>query len=226
MSKSKKNSPNENLKNNYSLFLEAGLIVALGLLILLFEVPLNLKNNRNFSQPEQQIVKMQDIVQTKQNESPPPPPAPEVPQAVPNNAVISDAPINLNAELNINAPLNIPPPPPPASSDTKRDASQNKIFVVVQKMPNLIGGLRGLQEKIQYPKLAEEAGIEGTVYVQFVVNEQGRVTNAHVIRGIGGGCDKEALKVVEEARFTPGMQRGRPVKVRYSLPVVFRLQNE
>lgn len=225
MRNAKKVNPNTALKSNYSLYLEAGLIVAIGLVLILFKIPFNLKNDRSFTQPEQETVKMQDIVQTKQDEAPPPPPEPEVPQAVPNNAVISDAPVNLNAELDINAPLNIPPPPPP-SEQTDKEKNRNRIFIVVQKMPSLIGGLPGLQKQIKYPKLAEEAGIEGTVYVQFVVDQHGKVEDAKVIRGIGGGCDKEALRVVEQAKFTPGMQRGRPVKVRYSLPIVFRLRNE
>ena len=66
-------------------------------------------------------------------------------------------------------------------------------------------------------------GIEGRVTVQFIVNEKGEPTNPRVIRGIGGGCDEEALRLVKQARFKPGMQRGVPVRVQYSLPIVFRL---
>lgn len=96
-------------------------------------------------------------------------------------------------------------------------------FTVVEQMPELIGGLVPLQASIQYPEMARRAGIEGRVYVQFVVNEEGDVENPRVIRGIGGGCDEEALRVVREAKFEPGMQRGEPVRVAYSLPFVFRL---
>jgi len=170
-------------------------------------------------------VHMEKIVQTVQKALPPPPPVPQVPVAVPNNSVINDSPIDLNSELNVNAPLNLPskPPPPPDSTGTQKQ--QRQVFVVVEHMPKLIGGLGGLQKKIVYPKLAREAGIEGRVYIQFIVNKQGRVENPKVIRGIGGGCDKEALKVVKTARFTPGLQRGRPVNVRYSLPIVFKLED-
>jgi TonB family protein len=96
-------------------------------------------------------------------------------------------------------------------------------YVVVEEMPELIGGLASVQTNIRYPEMARRAGIEGRVYVQFIVNEEGNVENAQIIRGIGGGADEEALRVVNEAKFRPGMQRGQPVRVLYSLPIIFKL---
>lgn len=81
-----------------------------------------------------------------------------------------------------------------------------------------------LQEKIRYPELARRAGIEGRVHIQFIVNEMGQIENPQVIRGIGGGCDEEALRVIKTAEFTPGLQRGKPVRVQYSLPIFFKLR--
>lgn len=78
---------------------------------------------------------------------------------------------------------------------------------------------------MKYPQVAIRAGIEGRVTVQFVVDENGNVQNPRVIRGIGGGCDEEALRVVKTAQFSPGMQRGRPVQVQMSLPILFKLSN-
>lgn len=216
--------PKKNLNNYYRVFFEAGLAVTLVLLLVLFKIPFHPKNTENFTQPEQETVKMKKIPQTKQHKTPPPPPKPQVPQPVPNNEVINDQPMNLNSELNVNQALNVPPPPSKGQKSSNKN--KNKVFVAVQHMPKLIGGLKGLEKKIKYPALARKAGIEGKVYVQFIVNKKGNVTNAHVIRGIGGGCDKEALRVVKQAKFKPGIQRGRPVKVRYSLPIVFRLQNQ
>jgi len=92
-------------------------------------------------------------------------------------------------------------------------------------MPELKGGLGALQKQINYPDMARKAGIEGRVIIQFIVNEQGEVEDPRVIRGIGGGCDKEALRVVKQAKFEPGRQRGNPVRVQYSLPITFKLQN-
>lgn len=216
-------APKSDLRNYYNLYIEVGMAVALVLLLVIFKMPYNPKNSENFTTPEQETVKMQKVIQTKQETKPPPPPVPQVPVAVPNSQVINDAPIDLNAELNLNAPLNTPPPPPPSAKKKKNDDQQ--VFVVVEKMPKLIGGLAGLQKKITYPELARKAGIEGRVYIEFVVDKHGNVVNPKVVRGIGGGCDQEALKVVRHAHFVPGMQRGRPVNVRYSLPIVFKLQD-
>lgn len=92
-------------------------------------------------------------------------------------------------------------------------------------MPELKGGLKKLQECVEYPSMARKAGIEGRVVVQFVVNEKGDVEDPTVIRSIGGGTDQKALRCVKQSEFEPGRQRGKPVRVQYSLPVVFKLQN-
>lgn len=108
----------------------------------------------------------------------------------------------------------------PSKTNTEED-----FFVVVEEMPKLIDGMKSIQSKIEYPTMARRAGIEGRVTVQFIVNESGDVENAQVVRGIGGGADEEALRVVRQAKFEPGMQRGKPVRVRYALSVNFRLED-
>lgn len=113
-----------------------------------------------------------------------------------------------------------PPPPPPP------DAPVSEVFVVVERMPEPIGGMQAIYERIRYPEIARKAGIEGRVVLQFIVDEEGNVTEPHVIRGIGGGCDESALEAIKGIKFTPGMQRGRPVKVQFQLPIVFRLPSE
>lgn len=217
--------PNADLQNYYRLYLEFGMMITILLLVGLFRMHYNPKESgENFTLPPQEVVTMEKIVQTRQETQPPPPPVPQVPVAVPNNQVINDAPIDLNSELNLNSPLSLPPPPPPPDTTGKDKNINQQVFVVVEKMPHLIGGLAGLEKKITYPKLAKKAGIEGRVYIEFIVNKHGDVKDPKVVRGIGGGCDTEALKVVKKAHFTPGMERGRPVNVRYSMPVIFKLQ--
>lgn len=114
-------------------------------------------------------------------------------------------------------------PQKPISSSFDEDLGD--YFVVVEEMPKLKGGMEALQSKVEYPEIARKAGIEGRVTVQFIVNEQGGVENAQVVRGIGGGCDEQALAVVRQAQFTPGYQRDRPVRVQYALSINFRLEN-
>lgn len=101
--------------------------------------------------------------------------------------------------------------------------AQDAVFTLVDEMPQLIGGLEGLQQEIRYPESAKAEGIEGTVFVQFVVDETGDVIDEKIVRGVSPELDAEALRVVRQARFEPGTQRGEPVKVRFSLPIKFKL---
>jgi len=114
-----------------------------------------------------------------------------------------------------------PPPPVPGSKSDEGD-----YFVALEDMPELKGGLAGLQKKITYPEKARKAGIEGRVIVHFIVNKQGQVEDPQIIRGIGGGADEEALRVVKQAQFTPGKQDGKPVRVQYSLPITYQLPSD
>lgn len=207
------------LRRYYTLFLEIGLVAVLLIFIIAMKVDFkSVKQTADFVQ-QQEVIQMEEVVQTKQTEVPPPPPRPPVPVEVPNDEIIEDEILNIDAEVNFNQKLELPPAPPEA------EEQEEDFFVAVEEMPELIGGLAGLQAGIKYPERARRAGIEGRVIVQFIVNEDGTVENLRVIRGIGGGCDEEALKAVSQAKFRPGRQRGEPVRVQYSLPVIFKLQS-
>jgi len=211
--------PNADLRNYHTLFLEGGLIAVLLIFIVAMKVDLRPGEKKMTFIEKQEIVKMEDIIQTKQIERPPPPPRPPVPVEVPNDEIIEDEVLDINAEFDIDDPIDLPPAP-------KEEVEQEEdFFLAVEQMPELIGGLAGLQRSIRYPEMARRAGIEGKVTVQFIVTEDGTVESPRVIRGIGGGCDEEALRAVKQAKFEPGRQRGKPVRVQYSLPVVFRLQS-
>lgn len=123
---------------------------------------------------------------------------------------------------NVNAPMN--PPPPPSLSDPQ-ESEEGDFFVVVEEMPQPIGGIQAIQSKVQYPEMAINEGREGRVTVQFIVNEEGKVEDAQVVRGIGGGADEEALRVVNETDFKPGIQKGQPVRVRFALSINFNLSD-
>ena len=170
---------------------------------------------------EQEEIFLEEVVQTKQEIKAPPPPRPSVPVEVPNDEILIDEIIDIDAELDLDAPMEIPPPPRPVQDD---EEIEDEIFVVVEQQPELIGGIEGVQKNVVYPQLALQAGIEGRVIVQFVIDREGNVVNPKVIRGIGGGCDEEALRAIKLAKFKPGMQRGRPVSVMYTIPVTFRLK--
>jgi len=97
-------------------------------------------------------------------------------------------------------------------------------FVAVEEMPEPIGGIAAIQQLITYPEIAKRASVEGKVYVLAYVDESGNVTGAKIIKGIGAGCDEAAVDAVRKTRFKPGKQRGTPVKVQVSIPIVFKLQ--
>lgn len=222
-----KRKPETNLRNYYPVLLEAGLMIALGILILLFRINLTTAETEVVNIVEQEEVEMEEIVQTQQRERVPPPPRPPVPVAVPNTEIIEDVDIAIDAELDLGASLDIPPPPPESSDQQEgtKASEEDDFFIVVEQMPVLIGGMEALQKEVKYPEMALRANIQGRVHVQFIVNEKGEVENPKVLRGIGGGCDEEALRVVSKMKFEPGFQRGRPVRVQYNLPVVFVIRS-
>ncbi len=110
--------------------------------------------------------------------------------------------------------------------DQPGEIGESEIFMIVEQMPELIGGLQSIQDQIEYPPIAQKAGIEGRVFIQFVVDEEGNVVDPVVVRGIGAGCDEEAIRAVQLAKFRPGRQRGQAVRVKMSLPITFRLQDQ
>lgn len=211
-------NPEADLRKQYQVYLQSGLIAVLVTLIVLFRAPLSQGELADFTPPEQEIVEVEEIIQTEQVETPPPPPRPPVPVEVPNDEIIEDEIIGFDFELNMDGPLALPPPP-------AAEEEEPEIFIVVERMPEPAGGMEAIYRRLKYPEIARKAGIEGRVVLQFIVDERGNVVNPTVIRGIGGGCDEAAIEAIKGVRFTPGMQRGRPVKVQFQLPIVFRLQN-
>ncbi|AXJ02456.1 TonB family C-terminal domain-containing protein [Cyclonatronum proteinivorum] len=126
---------------------------------------------------------------------------------------------NGHANRAIAAIESLPPPPPPALNE----GDSPDLFTVVEQMPEMIGGQMAFYSALRYPEMARQAGIEGRVILQFIVDEQGNVTNPTVVRSAGaGGLDEAALEALSQVRFKPGMQRGRAVKVQMTQPVVFR----
>lgn len=102
--------------------------------------------------------------------------------------------------------------------------NEGEFLVSAEEMPLPIGGMYAIQSKIIYPEIAKRAGIEGKVFIQAFIDETGVVTEAKIIKGIGGGCDEMAIDAVKKTKFNPGMQNGKTVKVQVTIPIVFKLQ--
>lgn len=215
------------VRKDYGVTVEVGFILALLALIGLFQAHIRRDAAVDLTTVQQEVVQMEEIVQTEQIQRPPPPPRPQQPVVVADDVVLEDDDLVFDAALDIGEPLEaLPPPPAPPGepAEAAREEEEDEIFVVVEEMPELIGGVASIQGEIRYPELARQAGVSGRVFVQFVVDKEGNPVDPFVIRGIGGGCDEEAIRVIKLAKFKPGKQRGKPVKVRYVIPVVFRLR--
>ncbi len=97
------------------------------------------------------------------------------------------------------------------------------VYLMCEKMPELVGGMDALQKKIRYPLQAKSLGVQGVVYVQSIINEKGKIIKPKVVKKLGAGCDEEAIRVLKKSKFKPGYDKGKPVKVRFTLPIFFRL---
>ena len=126
----------------------------------------------------------------------------------------------------------VAPPPPALKSSIKFTAppeEEEKVFDMVEQMPTFPGGtnelMKYIADHLKYPTIAQENGVEGRVICQFVVSSDGRVRDAKVVKTLDPYCDKEAIRVIMSMpKWIPGKQNGKAVSVKYTVPIVFRLQ--
>ena len=114
------------------------------------------------------------------------------------------------------------------TAGTNAQNKNDSIYANCEVIPTFTGGdaarMKFLMKNLKYPKDARENGIEGTVYVEFVVEKNGSLTNINIKRGIGGGCDQESVRVVKlMPKWRPGMQNSKPVKTKFVMPIKFIL---
>lgn len=229
-----KKTERANLEKRSFSFLEIGLIISLALVLLGFEwKTYDREVETDFvSGPVQEIP--EEMVQITQQKAPPPPPAPQAPSVVLNiveNTAVITADIRIDAEADESLVMEefiAPPPAPITKIQDEEEVFEQQIFLVVEEDPEFVGGdaarMKFLSENIVYPQMARESGIQGTVYLTFVIERDGSVTDIQVLRGIGGGCDEEAIRVVKNMpKWKPGKQRGKPVRVQFRLPIKFVL---
>ena len=219
--------PNRPSPYSYRVKVEIGLIVALVLLIAAFRAPAERAAAADFAAVDQPTISLDDIPITDITERVPPTPKPPQPVEVPDTDEIEEVASRFAAEVDVIADIGAPPTPPVDPPSVVQEP-EPEIFVIVEERPEMLPSMpqamRNLQSSITYPEIAKRAGVEGRVIVQFVVDEQGNVLDPFVVRGIGAGCDEEAVKAVRTLKFRPGKQRGRAVKVQMTLPVTFRLR--
>ena len=205
--------PEVDLRAKYQKVFEISLIISLSLIIVAFKFFPDVKAPSKIMKVEQETFTTEDIDITKQENRPPPPPRPPIPIEAPSDEALDDVEIS-SSELRSSE--DVAPPPP-------KDEDEEIYFVAVEDLPEPIGGIAAIQSAVVYPEIAKRAGVEGTVYIEAYVDETGNVTRTVVVKGIGAGCDEAAKSAVAKTKFKPGKQRGKPVKVRMSIPIRFRL---
>lgn len=110
-------------------------------------------------------------------------------------------------------------------------STDEEVFVVVEEQAEFPRGMDSMYayivKNLKYPELAKEKGIEGRVFVQFVIEKDGSISNVKILRGIGGGCEEAAVEMIKNMpKWKPGKQRGKPVRYQYVLPIKFELPKD
>lgn len=226
-----KKTPKANLERHRGTYILMGLVLGVSILFFAFEWSTETRKlDENVI--VQDVLAEEEIEITRRDPTPPPPPPPPEP-AAPEEIVVVEEKVDTRMEIKTEddqtqrqTEVYIPPPPP----KPKQEEVTEEIFVVVEEQPEFPGGnaamMKFLSDNIRYPVIAQENGIQGRVICNFVVERDGSITDVQVVRGVDPSLDREAIRVIQQMpRWKPGKQRGSAVRVRFTLPVVFRLQN-
>ncbi|MFA8449081.1 MAG: energy transducer TonB [Bacteroidales bacterium] len=222
-----KKTPKADLEGKKFIFTQIGLVIALVLVLAAFSYK---SYDKRELQDHMRIVDdtPEEMIPITTQNQPPPPPPPPAPKVTVINEVkddievedveIEDVEADDETVIEDVAPIEV----------EEEEPLEAEIFTVVEENPEFPGGIPALMKylssNIKYPVMAKEAGIQGKVYLNFVVEPTGSISGIKILRGIGGGCDEEAMRVVAAMpKWKPGKQRGKAVRVSYNLPVKFTL---
>lgn len=228
-----KKSPKADLEKTKGLGVLMGMVVGLAVLFVGFEWGTRDIQVATADEGVADIIAEEEIEITRQENTPPPPPPPPAPVVTEVLNVVDD-----DVELEQQEIVTSEDSQTEAQTQTfvapvveeEEEESAQQIFTVVEEMPDFPdGGLQGLlkflAKNIKYPVIAQENGIQGRVVCAFVVNKDGSIVDIEVLRGVDPSLDKEAVRVLGTMpKWKPGKQRGKPVRVKYTVPVMFRLQ--
>ncbi len=216
------------MENKRLMFAQIGLIISLAIAWAAFEIKSYDKRDLSDIMIREIALDEEMTEITTQDQKPQPPV--EVPQQTTQIEIVNDD-VEVEDNLDINADVTqeevieeyVKP------EVIEEEVVEQEIFTIVETMPSFPGGQEKLMQylatNIKYPQIARESNVQGRVYLSFVVEPDGSVSNVKVLRGIGAGCDEEAMRVVKAMpKWSPGKQRGKSVRVSYNLPVNFKLQ--
>lgn len=209
------------LNIHYKKYFQVSMIVVLVMLIAAFKFSPKASESDALTDMPGCIINIIDIPLTEQNTKPKLPPRPQIPEVATAEDIIDievdPTDIDLTANFGLPPKLEIP-------SNKIVEEEDNVPFFAVEVKPEIIGGLESILKNVHYTEIARRAEIEGRVSIEFVVNKMGEIEDAKVLKGISGDLDLIALNAVKQAKFNPGLQRGKPVNVRMVIPIVFKLK--
>jgi protein TonB len=225
-----KKSTKADLEVKKNMFFLIGLVAALGITLVAFEWSTKPQKADSLGSIQTQEVEEEIIPITREQEVKPPPPPPppkvvEVLTIVDNDVKIEDELEIEDTEADNQTFIDVAP----VVQTQEEEEEEAQVFYIVEDMPEFPGGELALRKyianAIKYPVIAQENGIQGKVYVTFVVDKDGGISDARIARGVDPSLDKEALRVVNSLpKWKPGKQRGKPVRVSYTVPINFVLQ--
>jgi periplasmic protein TonB len=220
-----KKTEKADLNNKTSLFFSIGLLLTMAVVVMAFEY--KTFDDTDLKDMGKQMNNMEEILEVPPTEQPPPPPPkiqqPQIIEVPDEEEIKEEIKVEFDAEI---------------TEDTKVEAitimeeqpkeDVDEIFMVVEESATPVGGMQAFYDyvgkKLKYPAQARRMNIEGKVFVEFVVNRDGSIQDVKAIKGIGAGCDEEAVRVIQSApSWKPGKQRGKPVRQRMVLPITFKL---
>ncbi|MEA1886381.1 MAG: energy transducer TonB [Bacteroidota bacterium] len=226
-----KKNDNVNLEKRKGIFLQLGLVIVLAICLIAFEWTSGEQRDSVFATGTEEVIEEEMIPITEMEQQQPEVP-PEVPKVTDIFAIVEDD-VSIENEVlfeDDEADFDEEIQMYDFEITEEEEEEEEQIFVVVEDMPTFRGGdvdkfRQWVQQRIKYPQIAAENGIQGKVFLMFVVEPDGSVSNVSVLRGVDPALDNEAVRVVESSpKWSPGKQRGAPVRVRFSITVNFQLQ--
>lgn len=213
-------NPKADLRSNYGIYIKISLIFSIALMIAAFKFSPNNEETPKVIIPPQDTIRIEITTNTVQRNKPPElPKPPKIIEAsldeIPDDLILIDTDLDINADV---SPVGDRP------ELHKIDDSNEPFVPFPEELPEPIGGIKTIWEKVHYTEIAKRIGLTGTVIIEAAIDKEGKVIGAKVVRGIGGGLDEISLEAVRQTKFKPGMQQGRPVKVKMTIPIKFVLR--
>ena len=226
-----KKSEKANLENKKLLFLEIGLVIALGITLFAFEWT-SKETKVSMLEDNTEVLIEEEIIPITQDTPPPPPAAPKIPVLSDQIDIVDDEiEIEDDMFMNLEDDASLGVEIMDYVEVEEEVAEEEAIpFQLVEEKPSFQGGdanqfSKWVNQRLVYPEMAKENGVQGRVTLQFTVEKDGSVTKVKVLRGVDPALDKEAVRVVSMSpKWKPGKQRDRAVPVTYTFPVIFQLR--